>query len=321
MKAVTWISLILFLILCGCGIEPEDREFVTAVGFDKGYKVYVLTAEGNSGEDTNEKNKFVSEGNGESIAAALEDVSAKCPGELFFGHTSLCIVDISSFSDKTIVNEIVDFMEKDTGVSRRVIIMASDDPAAVMEGKKAEKDVAEFIGEYYRSHKDVKPVELDKLCIALREGGNILIPLINAENDSFDIEGGVLMSEGIAVRKLSKEEMRQVSWLNDDGGTGNINIQTKNGPCFVRFSKKDIDVEPERIIIRLSTEDGIENLSEEVLDICSEKIEKEALSGIKILADEGCDLIKMKRSFEKNGIILTGKADLSNVDVDVCLNM
>lgn len=321
MRVGIWISTVFCILLCGCGIEPEDRDFVTAVGFDKGFEAYILTAEGNSGEDTSEKNKSVTEGTGKNISEAVEACGLKSSGELFFGHTTLCIADISLLSDKTAVNEMVNYMEKDTQISRRVVIMASDDPKAVLEGENGGKDAAEFISEYYRSHTGEKPTELDRLCIALKEKGDIVIPAINATDKSFEISGGILMADGAAVKKLTDEEMRCVKWLDDDGSTGYINVETDNNSKFVKVKKKSIVVKPDKIIIKVEPENENSEITDEILTLCMEKIKQEAQAGLKILYDEDCDLMRMERAFEKGGIDKPEDSKYVDINTEIAVIM
>jgi hypothetical protein len=158
------------------------------MGIDEGFKVYLLTAEGSVESDTNEKNEAVTADFGESIEEAVSGCNAKSSGELFFGHTVVCVVSDELIKDRDSLEEAVRFMESETQISRRIIMLSADNPYELLSSTGEGKDIADFVGRYYKSHKSEKAVELDKLCRALAEGEGIEVPTVRVSESGFEIE-------------------------------------------------------------------------------------------------------------------------------------
>lgn len=295
------ISLIICLMLCGCGVEPEDRSFVTAVSIEEGYKLSVLTAEGSVESDTNEKNESVIAGEGKSISEAVESCDIKSSGQLFFGHTVLCVADIALLEDRSAVEDMTAFMEENTQISRRVIILAADNPVNILSGTGDGKDVADFVSEHYKSHKNSSAVELDKLCRALAEGGDIVFPIIKGDGSSFEISGGVLLADGVFKQRLSQEDMECISWLVNDGTKTRITLNLDGKGINADISDKYVRVTPEMIKIRVRINTDNDDNRQRVMALCLNHIQKQAEKGLEILQSNGCDIIGMRHAFEKRG--------------------
>lgn len=295
----TVISLLICLLVCGCATEPEDRSFVSAAGIEKGFNVSLITADGSINSDNNEKNNNLISGNGKSLSQAIYNCEAKSSGQLFFGHTALCILDTDLFSDRSALGEITEFIKKDTQVSRRVIILAADKPAYIMSINAGGKDISDFAEEYYKAHKNITPTRVDELCRALAENGDIILPIVKGSKDGFEINGGVLLSDSVLSQRLTFEQMQCISLLKNDNTLPQIPVSIDGKEINVSIKNKTVKVSPEDIKIKLKFNiDDTDNITKtKTLALASAK--NMALKGFEILQKNKCDVIGMRHAYEK----------------------
>jgi hypothetical protein len=302
LKLKVLIGIMCVLMLCACGTEPEDREFVTAVSISSGYKVSLLTAEGQLGEENDETNEGIISAEGRSIHEAVDSCNKVTAGELFFGHTSVCIVDKNLLKDGQKVKEMVEYMAEDTQISRRVVLLAADNPGKVLSGTSNGRDVADFVKEYYKTHSNEKPVELDKLCRALAENGDIVLPAINYD-DGFELDGIVLMSNGVNTCELSSLDAEKVLWLLNDNTAQFVEVTYSGKNVSVNIKDKTVRVTPEEIDIRVRTDEN-EALTDSLTltKAVENKIRLQAEEGLEILREYDCDVVNMRHALEKAGV-------------------
>ncbi len=317
MNRLVKVALFICLILCGCGVEPEDRSFVTAIAFDEGesYRVSVLTSEGSVDSENDEKNQSIIVGTGDSIAQAVENCDSQSSGELFFGHTVLCIVDKALLMEKSAIEEMTAYMTENTRISRRVIILAGDNTDAIMSGKGNGKNVADFVSEHYKAHDYCTPVELDKLCRAIAEGGNIAFPTIKYDKKSFAIDGGVLLSEGALSQSLTKEEADSIAWLVNDGSKPIVNLTLDGKNTTLQIEDKSIKIMPDLIKIRLKLDSEDRDNGQRLLQQCRSYVQGQAQMGFNILKNNNCDIIGLKRAMEIRGV--NNKPFENNIKIEV----
>lgn len=179
------ISLTLCLMLCACGVEPEDRSFVTAISVNS-EGVNLLTAEGSVKDENEEKNQGIITGKGDTVAKAVKDCALKSSGRLFFGHTAVCIIDSELAGSKSALIDLAKYMAEETEVSRRVVLLQAENTEKIMNAE--DKNIGDFVKKYYKAHRDYKPVELDSLCKALAESESLTIPTLKYENEAFIIQ-------------------------------------------------------------------------------------------------------------------------------------
>jgi hypothetical protein len=314
MKLKMLVGVMFALMLCACGTEPEDREFVTAVSISNGYEVSLLTAEGQLGEESDEKNEGIISAEGNSIREAVDSCDKMTAGELFFGHTTVCIVDKSLLKDGQKVKETVEYMSEDTQISRRVVLLAADNPREVLGGASNGSDVADFVKKYYKTHNNEAPVELDKLCRALAENGDVVLPIINYD-DSFELDGIVVMSNGVNVRELSGSDAEKVLWLLKDNTPPFVEGTYNGKNVSVDIKDKTISVTPEEIEIRISLAEN-ESITDHLVKAVENKIRLQAEEGLEILRKYDCDVVDMRHALEKAGIDKTTNV-LDGIEVNV----
>lgn len=300
MKAV-FAGVLLCLMLCGCGVEPEDRSFVTAVGIAEDGSVCLLTAEGTADSEENEKDKPVIEAKGSGLAEAIKNCGIKSSGDLFFGHTMLCVTDKDIFKDKNDVRRITSFLEADTGISRRVIILAADDPSEILKGKGDGKSAPDFAKQHYRAHKDLAAVELDRLCRALAEDGCIVLPVIEQRDKFFEINGGLMLVDGVLKRELDAKQTEYISWLITSDSRPVLSFEDEERSMSAKITDKSVKVTEEAVEITVGIDTDDEENEEKIRSLCTKRIAEDAKKGLDLLQENGCDLIGMHHTFEKNG--------------------
>jgi hypothetical protein len=287
------------------------------------YELSVLTAEGEVGEETDEKNESIVSAEGKSIREAVEKCDKATAGELFFGHTTVCIVNTELLENGSAVREAAEYMKNETQISRRVILFASDNPERVLKGESESggRDVADFVKEYYKTHDKESPVELDKLCRALAENGDLVLPVISYDS-GFELDGAVLMSDGVLAKKLNDTEYKKVSWLLKENTCNIVTVENAEESLSVEIKDKSVRVNPEEIEIRIKLKEGdggSEYLTDAELKQIENKIKKEATEGLEILQKYNCDAVDMRHALEKARVDKTTDV-LEGVNINVDLS-
>ncbi len=295
-----FLSALLCVLLCGCAVEPEERSFVSAAGFGGGevWELTLLTAEGSVDSGSNEKNPEVIIGSGESPSMAVNSCNKNSSGELFFGHTLVCVIDTSLLESRSRVAEMTEFMAKNTEISRRVIILAAEDIPSVIGSSKDGRNIADFVDEYYSSHKSERAVTLDTLCRALAEGGDALIPLVDSDGD---INGGVLLADGSLKQYLTPAEVKCVSWLIDNGAEPSVAVDNGGVKTTVDIADKSVSTAADcvKVSVKLKTDD-MEN-AEKIKTLALSQIKRQAQAGLEIIKENECDLVRMRHAYERAG--------------------
>lgn len=98
------------LLLGGCGyIEPEARYTVTAIGCmqtQKGFTLTVSLTDVNNRSEEAKGSGFLVEGEGETIASALNDIRSKLSKKPSFSHCR--IITVTDRTDKESLRELLD---------------------------------------------------------------------------------------------------------------------------------------------------------------------------------------------------------------------
>jgi hypothetical protein len=318
------VAICLCLSLCACGTEPEDRSFVTAIGITSD-GVCMLTAQGNiSDTDDNQKNKGVIYSDGSNIYSAVRECGNKVSGELFFGHTVVCVIGTDLLADRAKLRQAVDFLQADTQISRRVLLLAADDPVTVLSATTNELDTADFIGTYYKTHTAFRGTELDALCRALAESGDLLLPRVTADKDGILIDGGFMLTDGVLHTELTENDMYNISWLVDDNAKPQITITTKADTLDVtvlnKRTKVKTDGENASFDIHLKVKTDTDN-TEQIATLTANQIKKAAETGAEFLLDNNCDVVGLQHAAEIKGVGHLSEEDvrgmIARVDVTV----
>ena len=294
-------SFLLCILLCGCGTEPEDRSFVSAMwidGKEGDFEVSLLTARGESNEESSEEDVDVIAGRGRSLYDAINDCSGKSSGELFFGHTMVCMLSPELTENREALRAVSRLVEEDAQLSRRIMLAVSEDGEKVLKNTEEGFDIARWLSEYYQTHKDKKPVEADKLCRAMAERGNLMLPVVREKDKGFGIEGGVLIAEGVRVQDLSRGEYDRISLLAHDDTKPVMTVYNDK----VEVKNKKVKVQPHKVIIDIETKAKSGEMSSKTEKECAAQIRSEAENAIEILQKCNCDLIDMYRAFEIKGL-------------------
>lgn len=304
------LSFMLCLLLIGCGREPEDRTFVSAVsvgGQEGQVKVCLRTSRGESGEEESENDGMVICGTGKNIYGAIEDCAKKNSGELFFGHTSLCILSKNVTEDKKMLWLVSKYIDEDAQVSRRIKLVAADDGEKVLKGSGQGTYAAQWLNEYYQTHKSEKPVDGNTLCRAMVEKGNLLLPVMESQKKGFKMTGGVLVANGEYACDLTREESEQIRLLINDGSKPYLILNNNKEEIAKRVK---VEYGRVKIEIKVKTKGG----DGETTKDCAEEIRENAKKGLEILQRENCDLINMYRAVEIEGY---PQEDFSKMPIEV----
>lgn len=287
-------AISLCLLLTACGLEPEERSFVGVMCFEgqKNTRLTLLTGEGVAGEEQQQKNLCLIRGQGSSPEKALEQCRSYSSGQMFFGHTGLIIMDKGFLQQPKAVAAAADFIRHNTQVSRRAVILAADNPGALLETRGEGEPLWVFVEEYYKAHREKQPFELDALLRLKAEGGCGLIPLIEQGSNGLEIKGGVLM-EGLQVAgSPDGEQALALQWLLGKGYEPYI--YTGSSPLEIRG--KGLSFKPYRVVIRLRCNKGSRD------EAAKAYVRQRAEDALEILRQKGCSLREVKRACEIAGV-------------------
>jgi len=274
--------LLISLLLTGCWdkLEIEERAHISALGIDK-HDPSSEEENGPTQEQTNdyimdkfaftfvfpqtsldEQENIVVKTVGESFFAVSRRLANRTNKEMFLGHLRTVILGVDVIKDEHLFREILDGIETNELISRRVILTVAEDKASdiIAVTPDMEPQVGQFIAELFR-RRDRTPRtpagSAGDILQDLHESGNTLIPKLTAGTSD-------IKAEGSAVIKNYKFE----GWL---GGidTGHLMILKGEIPVVGGISVQykghsiPIDMRPEKPKVSLvEHEDNIKILIE-----------------------------------------------------------
>ncbi|GEM_PF-558406 len=372
--------LLISFLLTGCWdkVEIEDRAHISAVGIDKYSssaeedKVADIdgeTKDAKEAKDTernkytftfsfpNETKKEVTDIIIATVGDALYSVSRimadRTNKELFLGHLRTVIIGVDVAKDSRSFREILDGIENNELLSRRVVLAMTDDSAGdIIKVKPTmQPRVGQFIAELFR-RRDRTPRapsgSVGDILKDLHETGNALIPRITAGKTDVKVAGAGIISDYQFKGWLGEVETALLMLLKGEtrilGGT-RVSYKGHSIPIDMRPKKPKmslIDDESNiKILIEIEAEADVKQtyfeskedmlkaeVIKEVEELANREIKKRTEETIyKIQKEFGVDVIGVDRFLRQRHYSLWKSVEkdwkdiFPNIDIEVKMDV
>lgn len=269
-KAILLLLIAFLLTGCWDKVEIEDRAHISAVGIDKYNpsaeedKIANVDEETTAIKETNDtgRNKYVFTFSfpnetkeevtdivistvGDALYSVSRIMSDRTNKELFLGHLRTVIIGADIAKDSKSFREILDGIENNELLSRRVVLAMTDDSAGdIIKVKPSmQPRVGQFISEIFR-RRDRTPRSpsgsIGDILKDLHETGNALIPRITAGKTDVKVAGAGVISNYQFKGWLGEVETAHLMLLKGEtsilGGTA-VNYKGHSIPIDMRPQK------------------------------------------------------------------------------------
>ena len=333
-KLIILITIILLITGCYNYRELNDLAIIDALGIDYKDNKFLVTAQILNVEkketDDTKKLIVVYEGEGQSIAEAIRNMSLDDPKEMYLGHLELIILGESLTKDNT--NKVFEFLLRDPKLRSEALVVSSlNNSAREILNQKVNsnifpsKSIINSIEVSSKTEGTVKKQTLEDLIkITLDNKIDSVITTISIkeekENKEDINEYNLIKLDNLAIIKdkkiidyLSKDEARIFNIIKNDIGNVMINVPFQNTNSVILLSnpksnikiklhdKKidvDINIKVDGDIAEINKKTNVDN--QEILKKLSKELNKKLENDTKIL---------LKKCKENNADIL-GLKDL-----------
>lgn len=316
-KLIILITIILLITGCYNYRELNDLAIIDALGIDYKNNKFLVTAQILNVEkketDDTKKLIVVYEGEGQSIAEAIRNMSLDDPKEMYLGHLELIILGESLTKDNT--NKVFEFLLRDPKLRSEALVVSSlNNSAREILNQKVNsnifpsKSIINSIEVSSKTEGTVKKQTLEDLIkITLDNKIDSVITTISIkeekENKEDINEYNLIKLDNLAIIKdkkiidyLSKDEARIFNIIKNDIGNVMINIPFQNTNSVILLSnpksnikiklhdKKidvDINIEVDGDIAEINKKTNVDN--QEILKKLSKELNKKLENDTKIL--------------------------------------
>ncbi len=240
MRAKYWsLALIIYLIVFGVGCwdkaEINNREFLSAVGIDQystkeeekniKNKQYIVTGVytnlNSIGKQGEGEPSFIYSSIGRNPSEVFRQITTRSNKTLFYGHLKAFIMGEEIARDSKAFKEIIDNLERDPYIGRRINILISKGKAKDVLGVKprAQQGIGNYIFEIVESKQRsarMNPQTLDNLLPAFHTNGTALIPKIMPAEDEIKIEGSAIIKNYRLIGWLNGIENRGIMFIKNE---------------------------------------------------------------------------------------------------------
>ncbi len=196
---------------------------------------------GNGGGE--DEAKSIKKADSETVGGAIRIVDTVSGQKLYFGHSKACIFGKDILKDKTLFKEALDFLERNDGISRKIIILAAEETAEDMLGFEplGEPLIGMFITKFFRNNSNAVAVTyrltLEKLVSQLRETSCAIVPEIKILGNEAKISGASVIKDYELAGHLNDEQTRGYLWFKGDADGAEITAQLENRFIPIRIEK------------------------------------------------------------------------------------
>jgi spore germination protein KC len=316
-KSIILITIILLITGCYNYRELNDLAIIDALGIDYKDNKFLVTAQILNVEkketDDTKKLIVVYEGEGQSIAEAIRNMSLDDPKEMYLGHLELIILGESLTKDNT--NKVFEFLLRDPKLRSEALVVSSlNNSAREILNQKVNsnifpsKSIINSIEVSSKTEGTVKKQTLEDLIkITLDNKIDSVITTISIkeekENKEDINEYNLIKLDNLAIIKdkkiidyLSKDEARIFNIIKNDIGNVMINIPFQDTNSVILLSnpksnikiklhdKKidvDINIEVDGDIAEINKKTNVDN--QEILKKLSKELNKKLENDTKIL--------------------------------------
>lgn len=222
------IIIVCILILTGCWdqVEINERVFIATIGFDTApeggvpqnkYKIsYAFPNQaGGYGTDTVVTNAYMSTLASE-IYSAERLLATRSNKSFYLGHLRVMVIGEEVARDQMMLREVLDSVERNPIISRRVSIGIVEGTAAEVLEKEPmmEGNVGQFLADVYRRKDRTQKaplIDVGEALITLHENGNALMPRIIPSDKEVKVSGAAVIKDYKMVGWLGSDESNDVT--------------------------------------------------------------------------------------------------------------
>ncbi len=247
------------VLLTGCWdkVELENRGFVISLGIDKYAKDKDVGIMSNDRSNFNRFNvsmaladmaklgskdaarddskpKAVKIAGSETISSGMNLIDSYSSKKNYFGITKDVIFSADILKDEDLFREAIDAIERDTELSRKVIVLATKEKASKVLASKAtgEPLVGLFVTNFYRNnYKSLSlafKMDLQELLQQLHMSGTAVIPQISIESDAAKLGGAAVVKDFKLQGFLNDIETRGYLWVKNKVLGSEVNVAYDN---------------------------------------------------------------------------------------------
>jgi len=318
------LLLLGMLLLSGCWDSSELSEigFVTVMSIDvddEDASRYAVSLEmPQIKHDNKDPGGAIKSGAHRSLNHAIYNIGQETEREIFLGHMKALICGEELLGDAQMFRHALTSLAKDSNVSRTLLVLATDGPAADIIGSDAVDE--ELLGAYITNffHKKNPATThrqtLDSLARHFSNGESVIIPRISESDEGLSFSGAAFMHNYSLAGWLCEDQLSALSWLSADAKQLNLDVSSDDCNFAIRiddYSSKITFFERYRTLyakITIELEGELKDLphqggiaQKQLEQKASERIQNDLEKVIETLHTQmGVDGLNLARELEKN---------------------
>ena len=336
MKKLIILIFILSLLITGCGgNEIEGRNFVSVVGYDmeenNDYKISLCFIEPD-GKDmySADKTTIVS-----PTAAVTDKILSSKRRQMYFGHLKAVVIGESA-AQKGNLKEILWDLSSNNDISMDTVVLCSLNSASGIISTVSNSGDGLYIWDFYKNNKD-RLYSTQKLTLAeavkkLDTQNGIVIPSVNAKDESIEINGGVIFADDIKKGEFDSGQMQGFIYTLGEGKGKNetITINSDTIPFNIEKNVSNVEFSEEDGILKavydisfkVKRADGFD-YPEGASEILAGQIKEKCLSAVEKLQYLNCDALGISQKLEIKNDELYKKFNNENMlkDINIEINI
>lgn len=344
-----FISIAMSIFMTGCfdKVELEDRGLVLSIGIDGIYnssdesnKFIVSLAFPDVSEKSAEEkiNSAIKKVEGTTISNCIDLIDSMTSSDLYFGHTKVVVIGKSILEDEILLKEVIDFLERNREISRKIIVVGSmgnayDIIEAIPDG---EKMLGIYISDFYKNNLNpdfTYRLDLDEIIQNLLTSGDTIVPNIEVAESGIQFNGLILLKDyefkGYMDHKLTKS----LIYLMNSSACGEISVKFEEILIPLDIINKSISknvIEQDgKIYIDVDIKMNV-SISEYVLGesilidsekykiiqkLAEEELRSNILSSLNYLEELDIDILYFKEFIRKNNFDIYEKYNLQSSNI------
>ena len=258
---ITLISIATAFLLTGCwdNVEINDREYIFAVGIDKGEDGnLIFTAEIPKINEGSKEERLIYTEESKNFANFYNASFIRSDKVISDRLMQVIVIGESTASDPDLVKKIFDEIERSPQINRRVkIAIAAGDAKDIINTEiPSNPIVGRYLSELLVKLKKENYQEIytfDEAILNFKDFNSAMIPIVEKFDDGLKIESSAVMKDYKLIGNLNYTENELITLLLDPANSNlkNINVDIENttislGAFSVRMTDK-IDVKENKL--------------------------------------------------------------------------